>query len=209
MTSRWSRANVLRPLAGLEIAFLVAAMCGALFTPIAGLVFQPVVQYLLDYTLPWILAGIVLATWHLYRRAKLKDMPDSERPRLSLAPLAVAFLVGWWTRPTLLAVNALLDRSPVHQFAGIVTGVSCSGRGASAWRLVGAPVLPTPNDSMRIPGAGCGDVEGDSVVIEVKRGFLGRPWIASYHLSGPDATTMELLRRHRALQHNARGNPVR
>jgi hypothetical protein len=77
----------------------------------------------------------------------------------------------------LLAVNAVLDDGSPIGFVGVVARTSVF-HGRTIWTVVGAPVVPTTNDTLILPDRGQAN-EGDTIVVEVRPGFLGRPWIAS------------------------------
>jgi uncharacterized protein len=79
-------------------------------------------------------------------------------------------------------VNAVLDTSPPRDFATILRSRSCH-RWSCQLTLVGAPQLPVRADSMTITEDyslfAHRPQEGDTVLLVVKPGYLGRSWISS------------------------------
>ena len=139
--------------------------------------FQPVEKTGDDYLISWSIALAIFFVIYLPRRAPARSVG---RRRRSTLAFGIACMVAFFGRAVFFAFNAALDRGASRSFVGIIERVGCSSRGASTWWLRGAPSLPTEDNRMSITGAGCGQFEGDSVIVEVRPGRLGRPWIARY-----------------------------
>ncbi len=83
-------------------------------------------------------------------------------------------------------INALLDPHSGQTFPTVITQASC-GRAASL-SLRGAPSLPTTNNAMTlnlfVVSTTCEDAHlGDTVLVRIKPGLLGRSWIAAYQVA--------------------------
>ena len=91
-----------------------------------------------------------------------------------------ALTIGSIATALLLLANALPDEGSPRVFKGVVARISRT-RGTTYSRIVGAPDLPTSNDTLVFSsffGGGLAKL-GDTVALVVKPGFFGRPWIAS------------------------------
>jgi len=137
--------------------------------------FQPVEKKGSDYVIS--VGAAVALFFLLYLPHRRKD-PSGRGKRLVVA-LGIAYMLGFFGRAGFFALNAALDQGSASGYVGIIERVGC-GRAARTWWLVGAPSLPTKTNRMSILGAGCGPFEGDTVLVEVRPGLLGRPWVAGF-----------------------------
>ena len=93
--------------------------------------------------------------------------------------------------------NGILDIEPSRRFAAVVAERRC-GTKHSSLVVHGAPVLPGDASSIELEGCG-GARLGDTVFLEVKPGFFGRPWVASRHLqTSEDRFRQQIEQRRRA-----------
>ena len=80
------------------------------------------------------------------------------------------------------AVNGVFDYHQPERFRAIATHVYC-GRAANV-ELRGAPRLPTTTNTMTLELFPFGDLDcystqiGDTVLVDVRKGLMGRPWVA-------------------------------
>ena len=87
------------------------------------------------------------------------------------------------------AINAEFDYHPAETFHTTTTHVYC-GRAANL-DLRGAPLLPTTTNTMTLDLFVFGDLDcnstrlGDTVLVDIRRGLLGRPWVAGRTLAHP------------------------
>ena len=112
----------------------------------------------------------------------------------SFIGLALGIMLG---SGFLQIANGILDIEPSRRFAAVVATRRCTSKHHSLV-LHGAPVLP--GDASTIELDGCGGARlGDTVFLEVKPGFFGRPWVASRHLqTSEDRFRQQLEQRRRA-----------
>ncbi len=79
-------------------------------------------------------------------------------------------------------LNALPDRQPARQFPTLVKSGSCY-RGGCEWIVSGAPSLPAASTSITVRSFLVRDqyaTPGDSILVSIRPGFIGRAWIASW-----------------------------
>ena len=159
------------------VAYVAAFFVLIIFAAAIREPFQPVTKTMDDYLVVWGVAVLVFAGLYVLRRRR-QGLTDA-RSRAFVFALGTAYMIGFFGRSAFLALNAALDGGPSRSYGAVIERVGC-GRGGGTWWLVGAPSIPAPGNRMSIVGAGCAPAEGDSVVVEVKPGFLRRPWVANY-----------------------------
>jgi hypothetical protein len=127
-----------------------------------------------DYAVVAIIAAALVAA----RLRLLEALRFSARPPLTR--LATWFgMAAAGVSAVLLTANALLDSGPVRDFPTVVTSAHCYRRSYEL-TVRGAPALPVEAESMRVnvnPNV-CGKVrDGDTVIVGIGPGYLGRPWV--------------------------------
>jgi hypothetical protein len=154
--------------------------------------FQLVRMHALDYAALFLLASVGATCATVWR--------TTVKPGLFLF-LPVGLLAGSVGGASLLLLNALLDRGTATAMPTTVVRAGCLTFRAFSYYWLAAPqqqLAEGPFRLLQFPQ--CGRVqEGDSVILQVKPGFFGRPWIASYREQTSEDLTAELLSRHRAL----------
>jgi len=146
--------------------------------------FQPVESRATDYLWTSVI-GLGLAAAYVFRPSilRMSSEPHSRRRIPSLSRISgIATVAIIWTATFFATVNGLLDTGPSVSYAGIVTSIFCSKGSYSV--IQGAPFLPASGNSIKLHGLGCGGEGrvGDSVTIQVKQGFLHRPWVVSFRV---------------------------
>lgn len=131
-----------------------------------------------------ILAGALALSvlWQASANHLHLNLRGGSRGYLNWPFLARALTCGLLLAALLPIVNAVLDSNPPSDFATILRGKSCH-RSSCQLTLVGAPQLPVRADSMTITEDyflfAHRPQEGDTVLLVVKPGYFGRPWIRS------------------------------
>jgi len=136
---------------------------------------QPVTKTDSDYVISF---GIALAVFLALYVPSLGKLSAARGRRLGTA-FGIAYMIAFFGRSAFFVFNAGLDHGVSRNYAAVIERVGCV-KGGGTWWLVGAPSLPTASNRMSIVGADCGRFEGDTVIVEVRPGFLGRPWVAGY-----------------------------
>jgi hypothetical protein len=154
----------------------------------SALVFLALVQYsprvalvqpaVTDYAVvAMIAAAIVVAIVRLRQTLRFSARPP-------LTKLALWFAVAaMGVSAVLRTANALLDSGPVREFTTVVASAHCARRGSDL-TVRGAPALPVAGDTMQVNviSSVCRKARGgDTLVVAIGPGFLGRPWVQAAH----------------------------
>jgi hypothetical protein len=145
-----------------------------------------------------LLSAAVAAVWCIRRPHETEQqraLGQLASWRFVRVTLGTAFLFAALF-PTL---NALLDHHSAMPFSTVVADSRCH-RGSCSWVLRGAPVLPVAGTSMTVDhyDGFRRPTPGDSLMLQIKPGFLGRRWIAASELRVVDRSQLACAQLSRA-----------
>jgi len=128
---------------------------------------------------PWDVLGVALGGLGLSALVRMSRYPRA--PFLSWDYGSQALTAALLLAALVTLVNALPDRQPAREFPTLVRSGSCY-RMSCELIVLGAPSLPVASTSITVRSFLRDQyaLPGDSILVSIRPGFLGRAWIASW-----------------------------
>jgi hypothetical protein len=169
------------------LLFAIAAV-GVLFAPFLLLIlFETQYQLVRPQVADLLAISVVALAVPISRRIRRRkaDRPGSASGVGGTIGSAVgeAIWIGCSATVFLMLLNGVLDRGGATRYVGVVSDRYWT-RGGCHWDVRGAPDLPAGYSTITVDLSGrhCRQADkGDSVLVNVMPGFLGRAWILSAH----------------------------
>lgn len=123
--------------------------------------------------------ALVALSFTLFWAVRTPHKTSSSRSELVALVILISAAIWLIAAALLSTLNAILDRNPSQVFRTVVVNEGCY-RLVCDWTLRGAPTLPVNAKTMKVERwARSGEPAfGDTVILSVKPGFFGRPWIS-------------------------------